>query len=139
MKKGVTIKDIAVKLNMSVSTVSKALNNDKSISQLTKQRVQQLASEWHYVPNESARHFKQNRSFTIGLIIPSLMDQFYVLAINGVESVALEQKYNVILAQTHEDLVRQENALNVMTSNRVDGVIVALSKNTEDDRLLRRL
>src|SRR5881392_3281645 len=57
MKKGVTIKDIALKLNMSVSTVSKALNNDLSISAATKERVKQLANDWNYVPNEAARHF----------------------------------------------------------------------------------
>lgn len=139
MKKGVTIKDIAQKLNMSVSTVSKALNNDASISVPTRERVHRLASDWHYVPNEAARHFKQNKTFTVGLVIPSLMDQFYVLAINGVESVAAREKYNVILAQTHEDLQRQEQAIRVMISNRVDGVIVALSKNTEEEPLLRRL
>ena len=139
MKKGVTIKDIAQKLHMSVSTVSKALNNDASISLPTRERVHRLASDWHYVPNEAARHFKQNRTFTVGLVIPSLLDQFYVLAINGVESMAAREKYNVILAQTHEDTQRQEQAIKVMISNRVDGVIVALSKNTDEEPLLRRL
>lgn len=139
MKKGVTIKDIAQKLNMSVSTVSKALNNDTSISLPTRERVRRLATDWHYVPNEAARHFKQNKTFTVGLVIPSLMDQFYVLAINGVETVAAREKYNVIVAQTHEDIQRQEQAIKVMISNRVDGVILALSKNTEDEPLLRRL
>jgi DNA-binding LacI/PurR family transcriptional regulator len=95
MKKGVTIKDIAKKLNMSVSTVSKALNNDASISALTKERVHQLAKEWNYIPNEAARHFKLNKSFTIGIIIPNLLDQFYVLAINGVEAIAEKENYNV--------------------------------------------
>ncbi len=78
MKKGVTIKDIAKRLNMSISTVSKALSNDISISILTKERVKKQALDWSYVPNESARNFKLNKSFTIGLIIPKLLDQFYV-------------------------------------------------------------
>ncbi|HZH97265.1 MAG TPA: LacI family DNA-binding transcriptional regulator [Flavisolibacter sp.] len=130
MKKGVTIKDIANKLNMSFSTVSKALNNDKSISAFTKQRVHRLAAEWQYVPNESARHFKLNKSFTIGLIIPTLLDQFYVLAINGVESEAEKEKYNVILSQTGEEVANEERISNVMIRNRVDGVIVAITKNT---------
>ncbi len=69
---------------MSISTVSKALNNDTSISTLTKARVQNQASEWNYIPNESARDFKLNKSFTVGLIIEDLLDQFYVLAVNGV-------------------------------------------------------
>ncbi len=139
MKKGVTIKDIAKQLNMSISTVSKALSNDKSISALTKERVHQQAKEWNYIPNESARHFKLNKSFTIGLIIPTLLDQFYVLAINGVEAIAEKEKYNVILSQTHEDVTKEEKVVNVMISNRVDGVIVAITKNRVDMLLFEKL
>ncbi len=70
MKEGVTIKDIAKKLNMSVSTVSKALNNDASISIYTSERVKALAKQLNYIPNEAARHFKLAKSFTLGLIVP---------------------------------------------------------------------
>ncbi len=139
MKKGVTIKDIAKKLNMSVSTVSKALNNDASISALTKERVHQLAKEWNYIPNEAARHFKLNKSFTIGIIIPNLLDQFYVLAINGVEAIAEKENYNVILSQSHEEVTNEEKITNVMIRNRVDGVIVAITKNTVDMLLFQKL
>ncbi|MEO5581999.1 MAG: LacI family DNA-binding transcriptional regulator [Saprospiraceae bacterium] len=139
MKKGVTIKDIARKLNMSISTVSKALSNDRSISAPTKARVHQLAQEWNYIRNEAARHFKLNKSFTIGLIIPDLLDQFYVLAINGVEKIAEKENYNVILSQTHEDVDKEEKITNVMISNRVDGVIVAITKSTLDMVLFQKL
>ena len=139
MKKGVTIKDIARKLNMSISTVSKALSNDGSISVLTKDRVNQLAKEWNYIPNEAARHFKLNKSFTIGLIIPNLLDQFYVLAIDGVEAIAEKEKYNVILSQSHEDVCNEEKITNVMIRNRVDGVIVAITKNTVDMQQFEKL
>lgn len=139
MKKGITLKDIAKRLNMSISTVSKALSNDLSISILTKERVHKQAQEWNYIPNESARHFKLNKSFTIGLIIPNLLDQFYVLAINGVESIAEKEKYNVILSQTHEDVVNEEKITNVMIRNRVDGVIVAITKKTVDMSLFQKL
>ncbi|MGI8581987.1 MAG: LacI family DNA-binding transcriptional regulator, partial [Chitinophagaceae bacterium] len=137
--KGVTLKDIATKLNMSISTISKALSNDSSISILTRERVHKLAQEWNYIPNESARHFKLNKSFTIGLIIPDLLDQFYVLAINGVESIAEKEKYNVILSQSHEDVDKEEKITNVMISNRVDGVIVAITKNTFNMLLFQKL
>ncbi len=139
MKKGVTIKDIAKRLNMSISTVSKALSNDIYISAFTKERVQNLAKEWNYIPNESARHFKLNKSFTIGLIIPDLLDQFYVLAINGVEEIAEKEKYNVILSQSHEDVEKEEKITNVMISNRVDGVIVAITKDTKNMMLFQKL
>lgn len=132
MKKGVTLKDIARKLNMSVSTVSKALSGDASISIATRDRVQKLALEWHYIPNEAARHFKQNKTFTLGLILPDLLDQFYVLAINGVEEIAAQNKYNVIVSQTHEDAQKEKDMINIMIRSRVDGVIIAISKRTSD-------
>jgi LacI family transcriptional regulator len=132
MKKGVTLKDIAGKLNMSVSTVSKALSGDLSISVLTRKRVHKLAGEWNYVPNEAARHFKLSKTFTIGLIIPSMLDQFYVLAINGAEKIAEMEKYNVIISQSHEDPANEEKIVDLMKRNRVDGLIVAITKNTND-------
>lgn len=139
MKKGITIKDIAKKLNMSISTVSKALNNDITISTLTKERVHEMAKRMHYVPNEAARNFKQSKTFTIGLIIPNLLDQFFVLAINGVEMVCEKEKYNVILSQSHEEVAIEEKIMNVMIRNRVDGIIVAITKNTVDMELFNNL
>ena len=139
MKKGVTLKDIARKLNMSISTVSKSLSDDMAISTLTKERVKKLAKEWNYIPNESARHFKLNKSFTIGLILPDLLDPFFVLAINGVEEIAVKEDYNMILTQSHEDIKKEEKIANVMISSRVDGVIVAITKNTVDMTLFQKL
>ncbi len=132
MKKGVTLKDIAVKLHMSVSTVSKALSDDFSISDATKQRVKKLAEEWSYIPNEAARHFKQNKTFTIGLIIPNMLDQFYVLAINGVEKVAAMENYNVIISQSYEDPAVEEKIVDLMKRNRVDGIVAVITKKTEN-------
>lgn len=134
MKRGVTIKDIAKKLNMSVSTVSKALNNDVTISVYTSERVKKLAKDLNYIPNEAARHFKLSKTFTIGLIIPDLLDQYYVLAVNGVEDIAEQMDYNVILSQSHEDAQKEEKIVDVMIRNRVDGVIVSVTKNTVDMR-----
>ncbi|HEV7779826.1 MAG TPA: LacI family DNA-binding transcriptional regulator [Chitinophagaceae bacterium] len=132
MKKAVTLKDIALKLNMSVSTVSKALNNDPSISFPTRERVKTLSNDWNYIPNEAARHFKLNKTFTLGLIIPSMLDQFYVLAINGAEKIAAMEKYNVIISQSHEDPANEEKIVDLMKRNRVDGLIVAITKKTQD-------
>jgi DNA-binding LacI/PurR family transcriptional regulator len=138
MEKGKTLKDIARKLNMSISTVSKALNNEGSISTPTKERVQKLAIEWNYIPNESARNFKLNKSFTVGLIVPDLLDQFYVLAINGIGEVVTKENYNIILTQSHEDIVKEENIVNIMIRIRVDGLIVAITKNTVDMSFLEK-
>lgn len=139
MKKGVTLKDLAERLNMSISTVSKALNNDPFISQLTKDRVQRKAEEWNYIPNESARHFKLNKSFTIGVIIPDLLDQFYVLAINGVDDIASKQNYNLILTQSNENIETEQKIINVMIKNRIDGIIIAITKNTVDLSIFEKL
>lgn len=139
MKKGVTIKDIALKLNMSISTVSKALNNDPSISALTKERVKKLANEWNYIPNEAARHFKLNKTFAVGLIIPNMLDEFYVLVINGAEKIAFMENYNVIMSQSHEDPVTEEKIVDLMKRNRVDGLIVAITKETQDMAPFRNL
>lgn len=132
MKRGVTLKDIASKLHMSISTVSKSLSDHSSISALTKERVRKLANEWAYIPNEFARHFKLNKTFTIGLILPDLLDQFFIAAINGVEEIAEHENYNIILTQSHEDVAKEGRVANVMIKNRVDGLIVAITKNTVD-------
>lgn len=139
MKKGVTLKDMAKKLNMSISTVSKSLNNDQAISIPTKERVKELADKWNYIANESARHFKMNKSFTIGLILPDLLDRFFVEAINGIEEIAEKENYNIILTQSHEDTKKEESIVHVMIKNRVDGVIVAVTKNTIDMALFGKL
>ena len=117
---------------MSISTVSKAMSNDPSISKMTTDRVHKLAEEWNYIPNEAARHFKLSRTFTIGLIIPQMLDEFYILAINGAEKLAASENYNVIILQSHEDPANEKKILDLMTRNRVDGVIVAISKRSQD-------
>ncbi|MEO9003544.1 MAG: LacI family DNA-binding transcriptional regulator [Ginsengibacter sp.] len=139
MNKAITLKDLAVKLNMSVSTVSKALNDNALISSITRNRVKKLASEWNYTPNEVARHFKLNKTFTVGLIIPNMLDQFYALAINGVEDIAGIEKYNVIVSQSHENPEKEEKIVELMKRNRVDGLIIAITKETQDMTLFHKL
>ncbi len=139
MKKGVTIKDIARRLNMSISTVSKALNNNPVIAVLTRERVQKFARECNYIPNEAARHFQQNKSMNLGVIMPDLLDQFYVLAVNGIEDVAYKTNYNVIVTQSHERLRKEEMVIENMIRNRVDGVIIAVTKNTTSTEKFKRL
>jgi len=124
--------------NMSISTVSKSLNNDDAISTLTKERVKDLANKWNYIANESARHFKLSKSLTIGLIIPDLLDRFFVEAINGIEEIGEKENYNIILTQSHEDTRKEESTVHVMIRNRVDGLIVAVTKSTIDMALFEK-
>ena len=125
-----TIKEIARKLNISISTVSRALHDHPSIGLRTKTQVQKLAAEMNYEPNQTAIQFKQGKTFTIGLILPNLMEEYFSLAINGVEDLAFENNYNVLIGQSHDDLEREKKIVETMRKHRVDGLLVSISKQT---------
>ncbi len=139
MKKSVTLKDLAQELGVSVSTVSKALSNDPSIGHRTRERIEALAERWHYVPNEMARNFQQQRSLTIGLMVPNVLDQFFVQAVNGVDEVARNQQYSVLVSQTLDDETRATNILNLMLRDGVDGLITTITPNTTNLAPYQRL
>ena len=125
-----TIKEIAKRLNVSVSTVSRALHDHPGIGLRTKMRVQQLALELDYAPNQNAIFFKQRKTFTIGLVLPNLKEEFFSEAINGIEEVATRHKYNVLISQSRDDIDRERQIVTTMKNNRVDGIIASLGANT---------
>ena len=127
-----TIKEIAKQLNVSISTVSRALHNHSSIGRCTKMRVQQLAKELNYEPNQAAISFKKRKTFTIGVVLPNLKEEFFSNAISGIEDVATQNKYNVLIGQSHDDVEREMQIITAMKNQRVDGIIVSLSKHTKD-------
>ncbi len=129
-QKPATIKEIARRLNVSVSTVSRALHNHPSIGLRTRMQVQKLAQELNYEPNQAAISFKQGRSFTIGVILPNLREEFFSIAINGIEDVATRNNYTVLIGQSHDDVEREKQIVDTMRRHRVDGLVVSLSKNT---------
>ncbi|MBN8786945.1 MAG: LacI family DNA-binding transcriptional regulator, partial [Terrimonas sp.] len=118
------------KLNISISTVSRALHDHPSIGLRTKMQVQKLAAEMNYEPNQTAIQFKQGKTFTIGLILPNLMEEYFSLAINGVEELAFKNNYNVLIGQSHDDLEREKKIVETMRKHRVDGLLVSISKQT---------
>ncbi|MBK1441851.1 LacI family DNA-binding transcriptional regulator [Parapedobacter sp. ISTM3] len=130
--KRATIKDIAATLNISPSTVSKALRDHPNIGVVTKERVKKLAEQLHFVPNQTAIRFKQQKSFTLGIVIPNMLDHFYVAAVEGFEKFAYDNGYNVLISQSHESLQREKELLNTMQANRVDGLVIAISRETAD-------
>ncbi|QNL50589.1 LacI family DNA-binding transcriptional regulator [Olivibacter sp. SDN3] len=134
-----TIKDIAKALRISISTVSKALNDHPNIGATTKERVLALAKKLDYTPNKTAIQFKQQKTFTLGIIIPTLLDHFYTIAVNGFEKIASEAKYNVLIGQNQESLQREQELVSVMHSNRIDGLLIAISKETDNIDHLRKL
>ncbi|MGZ8538479.1 MAG: LacI family DNA-binding transcriptional regulator, partial [Flavisolibacter sp.] len=133
MKKSVpTIKEIAKRLNISVSTVSRALHNHPSIGLRTKTLVQELAKELKYEPNQTAIFFKQGKTFTIGVILPQLSESFFSSAISGIEDFANTKKYNVLVGQSHDDQERQQQLVEAMKNHRVDGMVISMAKNTSN-------
>lgn len=129
-QKPATIKEIAKRLNVSVSTVSRALHNHPSIGLRTKAQVQRMARELHYEPNQAAISFKQGRTMTLGVILPNLGEEFFSIAINGIEDIATKNNYTVLIGQSHDDMQREMQIVDTMRRHRVDGIMVSLSKTT---------
>ena len=125
-----TIKEIAKRLNVSVSTVSRALSDHPRIGLRTKMRVQQLAKELNYEPNAQAISFKQKKTFIIGVILPYIREEFFSQAISGIETAAMERHYTILFGQSYDDPERERMVVDAMKKQRVDGLIISLSKQT---------
>jgi len=128
--KPATIKEIAKRLGVSVSTVSRALNDHSTIGLVTKMRVKKLADELNYEPNQRAIQFLQGKSHTIGVILPELSESFFSAAISGIEDVAYKRNYTVLFAQSHDDAEREKQLVEKMRTQRVDGLLISISKTT---------
>lgn len=140
--KPTTIKEIAKMLKISVSTVSRALNDHSSIGLTTKMRVKKLAAELNYEPNQRAIQFLHGKSFVIGVILPELSESFFSTAISGIEDIAYKRNYTVLLAQSHDDAEREKLLVAKMKSQGVDGLLVSVAKTTstyEHFELFRKL
>jgi len=132
MKKPITIKEIAKKLNLSFSTVSRALHGHPNISLVTQQRVKQTADEMGYEPNQTAIFFQQGKTFTIGVILPELSEAFFAEAISAIEDIAYKRNYTVLLAQSHDDEEREKLLVDKLRTHRIDGLLVSVAKNTSN-------
>jgi DNA-binding LacI/PurR family transcriptional regulator len=133
MKSGlITIKDIARELKISPSTVSRALKNHPDISEETKKAVNELAQKSNYQPNAVALSLKQRRSNTIGVIIPEIVHYFFSSVISGIEDVAYDSGFNVIICQSNEKYDREVVNTRTLLANRVDGILVSISKETQN-------
>lgn len=126
----VTIKDIARELGISPSTVSRALKDHPDISAETKKAVNELADRLNYQPNIVALSLRQKKTNTIGVIIPEIVNTFFSTVISGIEDVAYEGGYNVILAQSNESYQREVTDMKALFNSRVDGMLLSLSRET---------
>ncbi len=130
MKTQITIKDIAKALNISISTVSRALQDHPDISKKTKEIVNQYAKEHHYRPNAIALSLKTKRTNIIGVIVPEIVHHFFSSVFAGIEDTANKNGLSVIICQTSEDYEKEVKSLETLQSARVCGVIASLSKST---------
>ena len=129
-KASVTIHDIARELNISASTVSRALNDNPRIRKSTKEKIKALALELGYQPNTIASNLRTQKTHTIGIVVPLINRHFFSTFISGVEDVAFDAGYNVIISQSKDLLQKEQQIVNSMFSNRVDGLITSLSMQT---------
>lgn len=134
-----TIKDIAKALNLSTSTVSRALRGSYEISAETKKLVLEYAEKIHYRPNPIALSLKERRTRSIGVVVSEIANNFFSQAINGIESIAYNKGYHVIIAQSHESQEREQLNVEHLAARGVDGLLVSLSSETVDISYLKEL
>ncbi len=127
----VTLKQLAKELNVSISTVSKALNNSEEIGKETVKRVKELAELYNYKPNKVALSLKQNRTNTIGVIIPDILNHFLAKVLFGIEREATKYGYNIITCISNESLDKEKESLQLLANGSVDGFILCVSKETQ--------
>ncbi len=128
--KQINIKALARELNLSVSTISKALRDSHEISEETKHRVLEMAAKLNYTPNPYASSLRGKKSRNIAIVIPEVADSFFSQAINGIESVAKGKGYHVLICLTHENFENERSILKEFQSGRVDGVLMSVSSET---------
>ena len=128
----ITLKKLAELLKMSPSTVSRSLRDSHEISQETKDRVKALAAELDFQPNPHASSLRKNKSRTIAVVIPEIQNNFFSQVMNGVEEVARQKNYHVLIYLTHEDHKRESDILHLLRNGRVEGVMISVSNTTKN-------
>ncbi|SKA09574.1 transcriptional regulator, LacI family [Chitinophaga eiseniae] len=139
LMKNVNIRALARELNLSLSTVSKALRDSYEISAATKERVRALAAEWNYIPNAYASSLRGRKSKNIAVVLPEVADSFFSIAINGIEAAVKPKGYHVIIYLTHESYAGEAAILKDFQSGRVDGVLLSVSRETTDTAHVQEL
>ncbi|MEN3323344.1 LacI family DNA-binding transcriptional regulator [Mariniflexile soesokkakense] len=133
MKKGVTtLKKLAKILNVSVSTVSRALNDHPDISTETKDSVKKLAQSMNYVPNIFAKGFRKSKSNILGVLVPNITHYFHSTILKGILEEASLRGYRVIISESNNDVLKQTEMLNTLTQFGVDGILASLTKMTKN-------
>ncbi|WP_158728452.1 MULTISPECIES: LacI family DNA-binding transcriptional regulator [unclassified Flavobacterium] len=131
MKRKITLKQIAKELDVSISTVSKSLRNSLEIGEETRLKVQAFAKFYNYKPNNIALSLKNRKTKAIGIIIPEIVHHFFSTVINGVEQVANEHGYSVIICLSNDSFDKEVLNMEMLANGSIDGFIISLSKETQ--------
>jgi LacI family transcriptional regulator len=137
--KDTTLKEIALQLGISITTVSKALKNYTDVSPKTKQAVLDLAEKLHFTPNSFAVNLRTKESKTVGLIIPEVVHHFFSNIINGIIDEAEKNGYLVIILQSNESLALEKKQVELLLNKRVDGIMLSLSNESNDEEHLKEI
>lgn len=138
-QKRTTIYDIAKKLNLNASSVSRALNNDRNISEATKKLILETAKELNYKQNSLASNLRKGHNQTIGVIVPRINQNFFANVIAGLEEVTYEKGYNLIICQSNESYKREEECVNTLINQHVSCIIISISADFEDGTHLKNI
>ncbi|MBT8296310.1 MAG: LacI family transcriptional regulator, partial [Gramella sp.] len=131
MKKKITLKTIAKELDVSVSTVSKALKNSREISLDTRKKIQAFAQLYNYRPNNIAISLKNRRTKNIGVIIPDIIHHFFTSVFRGIEKYANTKGYNVIVCISDESFDKEVINMELLANGSIDGYIMSLAGETQ--------
>ncbi|MGJ8659038.1 MAG: LacI family DNA-binding transcriptional regulator [Cellulophaga fucicola] len=131
--KHITIKDVAKKLNVSISTVSRAFNNKYDIKEETKEKILKTAKELGYKPNPIAKKLSQQRSFTIGIIVPEFSNNFFPEVMLGAQEVLLKEGYQALIMQSNHSWAVEKKNVETLVNNMVDGLIISLTSENKNN------
>lgn len=132
MRQKITLKKIAKEFGVSISTVSKALKDSHEISLEVKERIQAFAKYYHYKPNNLALNLRNQKTKTIGVIIPEIVHHFFTTVITGIEKLANDKGYNVMICLSNESYEKEVLNMDMLANGVVDGIIVSVAKETEE-------
>lgn len=127
----ITIKDIAKELKISVATVSRALRNAHDVSQVTREQVVSKANEMEYVPNYNAIGLVKKSSFNIGIVLPAVINYYFSTVISGIQQVAYEHGFNIVLFVTNDSAEREKDILNGLSPGNIDGLLICVSSGSD--------
>jgi DNA-binding LacI/PurR family transcriptional regulator len=134
-----TIRDIAIKLNISISTVSRALRGVADVNPETKKAVEEMAKRLNYEPNRVAQSLRIKRTNTLGIIVPEIALHFFSSVISGIQEEASRHGYSIMICQSLESYETEKQNVHMLASNRVDGMLISMSSQTDDVRHIQQL